>query len=67
MSCQAYLDTIRTKTGKTPEQFRQIATEKGLMDPPAKAAVITAWLAQDFGLGHGHAMALFAYLRGKTE
>ena len=67
MSFQAYLDNIQTKSGKTPEEFRQLATEKGLMDPMAKAAVFIQWLAQEYGLGRGHAMAIFAYLRGKKD
>ncbi len=67
MSFQAYLDNIESKTGKKPEEFRQMATEKGLMDPMAKASVFIDWLAQDYQLGRGHAMAIVAYLRGKTD
>ena len=67
MSFQAYLDNIQAKTGKTPDEFRQIATDKGLMTPMAKAGVFIDWLAADFGLGRGHAMAIVAYLRGKRN
>ena len=67
MSFQAYLDNIQAKTGKTPEEFRQMATVKGLMTPMAKAGEFIDWLAQDFGLGRGHAMAIVAYLRGKKD
>ena len=67
MSFQAYLDNIQAKTGKTPEDFRKLATEKGLMTPMAKAGLFIDWLATDYDLGRGHAMAIFAYLRGKTE
>ncbi len=67
MSFQAYLDNIQAKTGKTAEEFRALATEKGLMIPMAKAGVFIDWLAADYGLGRGHAMAIFAYLRGKKE
>ena len=67
MSFQAYLDTIHAKTGKTPDDFRALATAKGLMTPMAKAGVFIDWLAADFGLGRGHAMAIVACLRGKTE
>ncbi len=31
------------------------------------ATQITDWLKADFGLGHGHAMAIFALLKGKTS
>ena len=58
MSFQAYLDNIEQKTGKTPNEFIALAKEKGFDDPSVKAGEIVAWLAQDFGLGRGHAMAL---------
>ena len=57
MSFQAYLDNIETKTGKTPNDFIVLATEKGF-GPDTKAGEIVAWLKQDFELGHGHCMAL---------
>jgi hypothetical protein len=58
MSFQAYLDNIEAKTGKAPEEFVQLAKEKGLDKPEVKAGEIVAWLKEDFELGHGHAMAL---------
>lgn len=54
MSFQAYLDNIQAKTGKTPGDFKAIAAEKGF----TKAGEIMAWLKSEFGLGHGHAMAI---------
>ncbi|MBE7175464.1 MAG: DUF4287 domain-containing protein [Mucilaginibacter polytrichastri] len=72
MSFQAYLDNIQTKTGKSPEDFKKIAGEKGwlsegLLDPKVKAGEVVNWLKTDFELGHGHAMAIYALLKGKTE
>lgn len=58
MSFQAYLDNIEAKTGRTPNDFVKLAQKKGFDDPATKAGVITAWLKEDFELGHGHAMAL---------
>lgn len=58
MSFQAYLDNIEAKTGKTPNDFIALAKEKGFDDPATKAGDIVSWLKQDFGLGHGHAMAI---------
>jgi len=58
MSFQAYLDNIEQKTGKTPLEFIELAKSKGFDNPSVKAGEIVAWLKQDFGLGHGHAMAL---------
>jgi hypothetical protein len=51
MTYQAYLDTIKAKTGKNPDDFRALAAQKGLTKYPE----IMAWLKSDFGLGHGHA------------
>lgn len=63
MSFQAYIDTIRAKTGKSPGEFAQLAREKGLLAPSTKAGQITDWLKTDFGLGHGHAMAIYKYFK----
>ncbi len=67
MSFQAYLDTIEAKTGLKPEDFRRMATKKGLMTPMAKASVFIDWLARDYGLVCGHERAVVACLCGKTE
>lgn len=62
MSFQAYLDTIKAKTGLDPEDFRPIARERGLLEPGVKAGQIKDWLKEDFDLGPGHAMALISIL-----
>lgn len=70
MSFQAYIDNIHKKTGKTPEDFKNLATEKGFIvdgEITVKATQITNWLKEEFELGHGHAMAIYASLKGKTE
>jgi hypothetical protein len=67
MSFQAYIDNIRAKTGKTPEDFKKLAEKKGLLKPGIKAGEVVAWLKKDFDLGHGHAMAIYATFKGKTE
>jgi hypothetical protein len=54
MSFQAYLDTIKAKTGRTPEDFRELAAKKGL----TQYRTIMDWLKTDFELGHGHANAI---------
>ncbi|WP_184544239.1 DUF4287 domain-containing protein [Mucilaginibacter sp. FT3.2] len=69
MSFQGYLKTIKEKTGKGPQDFRAIAEEKGFTQngqliSTAKAGDIVAWLKADFELGHGHAMAIYALLKG---
>lgn len=72
MSFQAYIDNIKAKTGKSPEDFKKLATEKGFiidgkLNPKTKATEITNWLKADFELGHGHAMAIFAIFKGKES
>lgn len=72
MSFQTYLDNIEAKTGKTPDEFRALAHARGFMKDgrvPAtvKATQVTDWLKAEFGLGHGHAMAIYALLKGKTR
>jgi len=57
MSFQAYLDNIETKTGLTPRQFIELASEKGF-GPETKATPILEWLKNDYDLGRGHGMAL---------
>ncbi|MEK7327310.1 MAG: DUF4287 domain-containing protein [Chloroflexota bacterium] len=52
---QSYLENIKAKTGKTPADFRALAKEKGL----TKASEVVAWLKKDFGLGYGHAGAIW--------
>ncbi|MGV8954334.1 MAG: DUF4287 domain-containing protein [Cypionkella sp.] len=69
MSFQAYLDNIQAKTGLGPAEFRAKAAEKGFADAKGilvKAGVIVDWLKADYDLGHGHAMAIVALLKGKT-
>jgi len=63
MSFQAYLDSIKAKTGLDPADFRRRAAEKGLIVPGATASQVIEWLGADYGLGRGHAMAIFATMK----
>lgn len=70
MSFQAYLDNIEAKTGKSSADFKSLAeqkgfTENGKIKTEVKASQITDWLKDEFKLGHGHAMAIYALLKGK--
>jgi hypothetical protein len=67
MSFPAYLDTIKAKTGKTPEDFLALADEKGLLDEDVKTGQIVAWLRDDYSLGRGHAMALVQTFQSATR
>lgn len=57
MSFQAYLDNIEKQTGKTPQEFIDLAKAKGFT-ADTKAGEIATWLKDEFQLGHGHAMAM---------
>lgn len=59
MTFQAYLDTIKAKTGKTPDDLFKLATKAGIVKPDMKAGDLVAWLKQEFELGHGHSMAVW--------
>jgi hypothetical protein len=67
MTFNAYLDNIKTKTGKTPEDFLILAEKKGLLKENVKTGEIVAWLKNDFGLGQGHAMAIVMTFKSATQ
>lgn len=63
---QSYIDNIKAKTGKGPEDFKKIAEKKGFLKKGeilVKAGVIVDWLKKDFELGHGHAMAIYTVFK----
>ena len=62
MSYQAYLDAVEHKTGKTPAALLAEAAERGFT-PTTRAAEVVTWLKDDYGLGRGHAMALYGVLK----
>ena len=59
MTYKAYIDNIKVKTGKTPEDFRKLAKKKRLV----KYGELLKWLKSDCGLGHGHANAIILYIQ----
>jgi hypothetical protein len=72
MSFQAYITNIKEKTGKGPDDFRKLAEKKGFVQDGSiktgvKAGDITNWLKEEFNLGHGHAMAIYALLKGSKN
>ena len=67
MTLKAYLDNIKAQTGKTPDDFKVLAEKKGLLKEGVKTAQIVAWLKEDFGLGHGHAMAIVMMMKSAAQ
>jgi hypothetical protein len=72
MTFQAYIDNIQARTGQSPDDFRRMAEEKGFLvngtiPKGVKAGQIVDWLKQDFDLGRGHAMAIYALFKGRED
>ena len=65
MSFQAYIDNIKAKTGKTPEDFKKLLEKEGLLKSKFKASDLVNWLKDNFDLGHGHSMAIWAVFKSK--
>lgn len=65
MTFQAYLDAVKAKTGKTPEQLKAEAARAGVYHADMKAAELVAWLAKRYDVGRGHAMSVWAVWKSK--
>ncbi len=63
MSFQAYIDNIQAKTGKTPKELKDAAEKAGVYSPNMKAGDLVKFLADKYGLGHGHSMAIWAVFK----
>jgi hypothetical protein len=65
MTFQAYLDAVHAKTGKTPEQLKALADKAGVYKPDMKASALVGWLHDEYALGSGHSMAVWAVFKHK--
>lgn len=63
MSFQSYIDNIQAKTGMTPDDFMAAAKKKGMLEDGVTATQIIDWLKADYGLGYGHAGAIYKLIR----
>jgi hypothetical protein len=64
----AYYENIKKKTGKTPDDFKELAADKGFvvdgnLKPTVKPTEVMNWLKADFNLGRGHGLALYHYFK----
>jgi hypothetical protein len=64
---QSYLTNITQKTGKTPEEIAAMLKDASVLKPGVKANAVVAWLKENLGLGHGHAMAIVKWLKEHDE
>ena len=65
MSFQAYIKTIKSKTGKNPEDFKLAMERAGKFTPNMKATDLINYLHSEFNLGRGHSMAIWAVFKDK--
>jgi len=63
VSFEAYLRSIKARTGKSPEELRGLAIDAGVFKPTMRATELITWLKEEFQLGHGHAMAVWAVFK----
>ncbi len=63
MSFQAYIDNIEAKTGKTPGELKNAAEKAGVYKRDMKADDLVKFLKEEFDLGHGHCMAIWAVFK----
>ncbi len=61
MSFQAYIDNIEKKTGRKASDIVAMVKATGL----TKHTDMVNWLKAELELGHGHANAIMALIRGK--
>jgi hypothetical protein len=67
---KAYMGNIQKKTGKEPEDFWNLANEKGFVKEGkivVKHGEMLTWLKTDMGLGHVQVNFMILYLRLRTN
>jgi len=72
MAFSTYMKNIEAQTGVSPSQFEKLAEQKGFAEngkikKGTKAMEVINWLKEEYGLGHGHAQAMYAYINGKRS
>jgi hypothetical protein len=65
MTFQAYLDAVKAKTGLTPDGILALVKERGVYTPDMKAAALVKLLKDEFELGHGHSMSIWAVFKSR--
>ena len=65
MTFQAYLDAVKAKTGLDPEGILALAKQRGVYAPDMKATEFINLLKDEFDLGRGHSMSIWAVFKSK--
>ena len=63
MTFQAYLNAVKAKTGLTPDGILALAKERGVYAQDMKAAALIEFLKDEFELGQGHSMSIWAVFK----
>lgn len=67
---QSYMANVEASTGRSIAEIVAATKAEGLADDKGlasgvKARQLLTWLKDQYGLGHGHGMAVVAYIKGK--
>jgi Domain of unknown function (DUF4287) len=65
MTFQAYLDAVKAKTGLDPDGILALAKAREVYAQDMKAAALIKLLKDEFGLGQGHSMSIWAVFKAK--
>jgi hypothetical protein len=57
------MDNIQAKTGMTADDFMAAAKKKGMLKDGVTATEVIDWLKAEYGLGYGHAGAIYKLIR----
>jgi hypothetical protein len=66
----AYIKSIQARSGKSPDDFWELANQKGFIKQAkiiARHAELLTWLKSEIGLGHVHANMVITYLRLRAK
>jgi hypothetical protein len=70
MTYKAYMQNIEAKTGKSPDDFWELANKMGFIREGkiiATHSQLLKWLKSEVALGHVHANFIIMYLRLRTN
>jgi hypothetical protein len=70
MTFRAYMQNIKSKTGKSDQDFWELANKLGFIKEDkivASHAQLLKWLKDDIKIGHVHANFIITYLKLRTK
>lgn len=67
MDFDTYMAGVETKTGKNWREFLPILKHAGLSKKGTTATMVKNYLAENYGIGHGHAMGIWRVFKPMVE